>query len=101
MREDGRPIAERGLAEETHGRVPGSGIAGALPAPIGSSGEGEPDGSAKGTGEMGEGGVAGDHEVETVEGGGGVHEGASGFVEPAAEIENEALVCDIRKLILS
>ena len=61
---DGGPIAGALLAEEAHGGVPGGIGAIEKPPPVGDEGEGDPDGDAEGTGEMGDGGVGGDDKVE-------------------------------------
>jgi hypothetical protein len=68
------PVVGAGLAPETSGGIPG-GEGGFLhPAPVGLPGEKQPEGFAQGAGEVGDGSVGGEDEVELGDGRGGVGE---------------------------
>ena len=68
------PVVGAGLAEEADWRVPGGVWAVLHPAPVGLPGQEEPEGFAHGCGEVGDGGVGREDEVEGLEDGGGVGE---------------------------
>ena len=82
-----RPVVGRGLAEEARLRVPGSVWPVLHPAPVGLPGEQEPDGFAESAGEVGDGGVGGDDQVEIGDEGGGCGEvGVVGAAVLGAEV---------------
>jgi len=81
---DGGPVGELGLAEEAEGGVPGGVGAVEHPAPVGGEGEEDPCGFGECAGEVDEGGVDGDEEVEVFEEGGGVGE----IVEVGGEVDH-------------
>ena len=72
--EDGGPVVDRGLAEEAGVGVPRGLVGGGAPAPVGVAPEEGPGGAGHGAGEMGDGGVDGDEEIELGQEGGGVGE---------------------------
>jgi hypothetical protein len=72
--DDGGPVAERRLAEQAHGGVPGAGLAGQPPAVFGAEGQHGPDRQRERAGEVAKGGVDGDGQVHAGGDGRGVGE---------------------------
>jgi len=66
------PIVGLGLAEQAHGGVPGGVGTIEEPSPVGGAGEEEPGGFVHCTGQMGDGGVDRDDQIEIGDEGGGV-----------------------------
>ena len=70
----------------------------AQPAPIGGGREDDPHGNPQSAGEMGNGGVGGDDQIELAHDGGRVHEGAAVLIQPR-EFVNEKFRGDFIDLL--
>ena len=62
--EDTLPVAEPGLAEEPHGRVPGCGFASMRVTPIAHAAKGHPDGHGQAPRQVGNGRIGSNHQVK-------------------------------------
>jgi hypothetical protein len=68
------PISSLVLPEQPHRRIPGTVAAIQQPAPVGNEGDRDPDGNSQSPGQVGDGRITGDHQVQIHQHGGRVHE---------------------------